>query len=205
MQHPIITSPVSSVVTPPHHFTPATQRSQTPATLSGLIMSFLLMVPEAASPSGPPSSRMSRTSAPVAIAPKRWGAPRGQGSVPEEGPGSDQGWSHFSPRWGRGEEAGREEKVAQFRAGFRLCPAAQVSLTAPSACEPPAPPHLDSLTAGPPLPYTCKAADRNFRPCALEMWPTRTLPVCAARKWSRLATQRESYCRRGACHSPRLP
>jgi hypothetical protein len=36
-------------------------------------MSFLLMVPEAASPSGPPSSRMSRTSAPVAITPERWG------------------------------------------------------------------------------------------------------------------------------------
>ena len=72
----------SSVVTPPHHFTPATQLPGTTATLSGLIMSFLLMVPEAASPSGPPSSRMSRTSAPVAIAPKGWGsAPRSRVSA----------------------------------------------------------------------------------------------------------------------------
>lgn len=70
--------------------------------MSGLIMSFLLMVPEAASPSGPPSSRMSRTSAPVAIAPAMGGAPRGQGSVPEEGAGSDQGAEPLLPRWGRG-------------------------------------------------------------------------------------------------------
>lgn len=82
----------------PHHLLHLVRRhhsrhptlSSSPVTLSGLIMSFLLMVPEAASPSGPPSSKMSRTSAPVAIVPEG-GAPRGQGSVPEEGPGSGEG------------------------------------------------------------------------------------------------------------------
>lgn len=72
-------------------------------------MSFLLMVPEAASPSGPPSSKMSRTSAPVAIVPEGV-APRGQGSVPEEGPGSDQGTEPLQPKSSRGEEAGRKEE-----------------------------------------------------------------------------------------------
>lgn len=52
---------------------------------------------------------MSRTSAPVAIAPDG-GAPRGQGSVPEEGPGSDQEAEPLQPKWGRDEEAGREEE-----------------------------------------------------------------------------------------------
>lgn len=67
------------------------------------------MVPEAASPSGPPSSRMSRTSAPVAIVPER-GAPRGQGSVPEEGSGSDQWAEPLQPKSSRGEEPGRKEE-----------------------------------------------------------------------------------------------
>ena len=31
--------------------------------------------------------------------------------MPEEGPGSDQEGSHFSPKWGRGEEAGREDET----------------------------------------------------------------------------------------------
>ena len=80
VRHPI--SPRALFCVTPHHFTPATQLPGTTATLSGLIMSFLLMVPEAASPSGPPSSRMSRTSAPVAIAPKGWGsAPRSRVSA----------------------------------------------------------------------------------------------------------------------------
>lgn len=56
------------------HLHPHSMLSNSPATLSGLMISFLLMVPEAASPSGPPSSRMSRTSAPVAITPERWGS-----------------------------------------------------------------------------------------------------------------------------------
>lgn len=75
------------------------------ATLSGLIMSFLLMVPEAASPSGPPSSRMSRTSAPVAIAPDG-GAPEVKGQCLRRDQAQIRGQSHFSPR-GRGEEANR--------------------------------------------------------------------------------------------------
>lgn len=71
-------------------------------------MSFLLMVPEAASPSGPPSSRMSLTSAPVAIAPERWvGARfRSQGSAPEEGPGSDRGAEPLQGLVGAGRRGG---------------------------------------------------------------------------------------------------
>lgn len=79
--------------------------SGAPATLSGLIMSFLLMVPEAASPSGPPSSRMSRTSAPVAIAPDG-GEFRVKGQCLRRDQAQIRRQSHFSPG-GRGEEASR--------------------------------------------------------------------------------------------------
>lgn len=83
-------------------------------------MSFLLMVPEAASPSGPPSSRMSLTSAPVAIAPERWGrGSEAKGQRQRRDPAQIGGRSHFRASWGRGEEGAREGKSGLDRVGAR--------------------------------------------------------------------------------------
>lgn len=118
-------------------------------------MSFLLMVPEAASPSGPPSSKMSRTSAPVAIVPEG-GAPRGQGSVPEEGPGSDQGAEPLQPKSSRGKEAGRKEEgspgqVRVLPVSHHLgLPNSPICLLSPSTSAPGTPPAQS--TAAPLIP-----------------------------------------------------
>lgn len=120
--------------------------SSAPATLSGLIISFLLMVPEAASPSGPPSSRMSRTSAPVAITPERWGStPRSRVNTCGETllPSGGRGPCHSSSKWGQGKEAGREEngpnQVWVLSACVLRLPA-RLSLTvAPSSLPSPSP------------------------------------------------------------------
>lgn len=61
---------------------------------------------------------MSRTSAPVAIAPDG-GAPRGQGSVPEKGPGSGRGAEPLLPQLRRGEEADRYEEGSPDVVGVR--------------------------------------------------------------------------------------
>lgn len=148
-------------------------------------MSFLLMVPEAASPSGPPSSKMSRTSAPVAIVPEG-GAPRGQGSVPEEGPGSDQGAEPLQPKSSRGKEAGRKEEgspgqVRVLPVSHHLgLPNSPICLLSPSTSAPGTPPHralpllLSQQSRGQKLPVVRirQATDRNTSGlCLVEMEP----------------------------------
>lgn len=170
------------------HLHPHSMLSSSPATLSGLMISFLLMVPEAASPSGPPSSRMSRTSAPVAITPERWGStPRDQGSVPAERPCDRQGGGApvtAAPSGGRVKRQAARRKV-QTRPGFRLCsPPPRAGVPDGRTVLPASPVsgiHTWELQRQPTSQFISlgEPTDRNFRLCVVETRPSETLPVCA--------------------------